>query len=45
MTDIADYQPPMGFLGAIANQLIIKKQLNKNFNFRTMKPEEYFGEF
>jgi len=26
-------------------QLIIKKQLNEIFNFRIMKPEEYFGKF
>ena len=45
MTDIVDYQPPMGFMGAIANQLIIKKQLNEIFTFRTIKFEEYFGRF
>ena len=45
MTDIVDNQPPMGFMGAIANQLIIKKQLNEIFSFRTKKLEEYFGKF
>jgi len=45
MTDIIDYQPPMGFIGAIANQLVIKKQLNEIFAFRTRKLEEYFGKF
>jgi len=45
MTDIVDYQPPMGFLGAIANHLIIKKQLNEIFSFRTQKLEEHFGKF
>lgn len=45
MTDIVDYLPPMGFLGAIANQLVIKNQLNEIFTFRTKKLEEYFGKF
>lgn len=45
MTDIVDYQPPFGFLGAIANSLIIKKQLKQIFTFRAMKLEEYFGKF
>jgi ligand-binding SRPBCC domain-containing protein len=45
MTDIVDYQPPLGFLGAIANQLVIKQQLNEIFTFRTKKLEEYFGRY
>jgi ligand-binding SRPBCC domain-containing protein len=45
MTDIIDYQPPLGFLGAIANQLLIKQQLNEIFTFRTKKLEEYFGRY
>ena len=45
MTDIVDYRPPLGFLGAIANTLMIKKQLNTIFSFRTKKLEEYFGKF
>lgn len=45
MTDIVDYQPPMGFLGGIANQLIINKQLNEIFTFRTKKLEEHFGKY
>ena len=31
MTDIVTYQPPMGILGAIANTLIIKNQLQAIF--------------
>lgn len=34
MIDIITYQPPFGFLGAIANALFIKKQLNTIFKFR-----------
>ena len=43
MTDIVDYEPPFGFLGGIANHLIIKKQLAAIFNYRNTKLEEYFG--
>jgi len=45
MTDIVDYLPPLGFLGAFANKLIIKSQLNEIFSFRTKKLEEYFGKY
>jgi ligand-binding SRPBCC domain-containing protein len=45
MTDIVDYQPPLGFLGAIANQLIIKSQLSEIFSFRTKQLEAYFGRY
>ena len=43
MTDIIDYQPPMGFLGAIANKLVIRKTLKEIFAFRKIKLEAYFG--
>lgn len=43
MMDIVNYQPPFGFLGAIINSFIIKKQLNEIFNFRKNKMEELFG--
>ena len=45
MTDIVDYQPPFGILGAIANQLIIKSQLNEIFSFRTKQLEAYIGKY
>lgn len=45
MTDIVTYQPPFGFLGAIANRLFIKKQLNQIFDFRTLAIEKRFGKF
>jgi hypothetical protein len=45
MTDIVDYQPPLGILGAAANFLLIRKKLNEIFDFRTLKIEEYFGKF
>ena len=43
MTDIVSYQPPFGFLGALANKLIIKNKLNEIFNFRTKAIEKRFG--
>ena len=45
MTDIVTYQPPFGFLGAIANFLFIKKQLRSIFDYRTMALETKFGTF
>lgn len=45
MTDIVTYQPPMGILGAIANSLFIKKQLQAIFDYRTMALEKRFGKF
>ena len=43
MTDIVSYQPPFGFLGAIANQLIIKNKLVEIFEYRTTALEQKFG--
>lgn len=43
MTDIVSYQPPMGFLGALANSLIIKQKLKSIFNYRTLALEKRFG--
>lgn len=34
MKDIVSYQPPLGFLGAIANTLVIKRKLNEIFDYR-----------
>ena len=45
MTDIVTYQPPLGFLGAIANTLMIKKQLKQIFDFRTVAVENRFGKW
>lgn len=43
MKDIITYKPPMGFLGAIANKLIIKSKLKSIFDFRKMAIEQRFG--
>ena len=34
MTDIVSYKPPMGFLGSIANELLIRRQLEGIFAYR-----------
>jgi ligand-binding SRPBCC domain-containing protein len=45
MTDIVTYQPPFGFLGAIANTLFIKDQLQTIFAYRTIALEKRFGKY
>jgi ligand-binding SRPBCC domain-containing protein len=43
MIDIISYIPPMGFLGTIANQILIKNQLKTIFDFRFQKVEALFN--
>ncbi len=43
MTDIIHYWPPFGFLGNIANSILIKKQLKGIFDYRKKKVEELFN--
>ena len=43
MKDIVSYIPPFGFLGIIANKLLIKKKLNQIFDFRKSALEEKYG--
>ncbi|MFK7756525.1 MAG: SRPBCC family protein [Flavobacteriales bacterium] len=43
MTDLITYEPPFGFLGAIANKLFIKKQLGEIFDYRTKVLDEKFN--
>jgi ligand-binding SRPBCC domain-containing protein len=45
MTDIVTYQPPFGFIGAILNTILIKKQLQEIFDYRTTALEKRFGKF
>jgi ligand-binding SRPBCC domain-containing protein len=45
MKDIVTYQPPFGFLGAIANTFIIKNKLKEIFDYRTIAVENKFGKF
>ena len=43
MTDIVTYQPPLGFIGALANSLIIKNRLQQIFDYRSIALEKRFG--
>ncbi len=43
MKDIVTYQPPFGFLGAIANTILIRKKLNEIFAFRNQAVDKRFG--
>ena len=43
MKDIVSYKPPFGFLGAIANSLIIKNKIKEIFDYRTKAVERKFG--
>lgn len=45
MTDLVHYIPPYGFIGAIANSLYIKSQLEDIFSYRRNKMGEIFGKF
>lgn len=40
MKDIVSYQPPFGFLGRIANRLIIEQKLEEIFDYREKAIEE-----
>ncbi|MGB0882407.1 MAG: SRPBCC family protein [Vicingaceae bacterium] len=43
MKDIVSYIPPFGFVGSIANQLIIKRKLEQIFAFRKGALEKKYG--
>lgn len=45
MTDIITYIPPLGILGALANSIFIKKQLEEIFDYRKIALEKRFGTF
>jgi ligand-binding SRPBCC domain-containing protein len=45
MEDIITYEPPFGFLGAIANTLFIKNQLKEIFDYRFDAVVKKFGAF
>ena len=42
MKDIISYKPPFGFLGSLANELMIKNKLNEIFDYRTTILEKIF---
>ena len=45
MRDIVSYKPPFGFLGAIANTVLIKSKLQEIFDYRTMAVDKKFGKY
>jgi ligand-binding SRPBCC domain-containing protein len=45
MTDIVHYRLPLGVLGSIGHQFIVKKELQKIFTYRYRKIEELFGKW
>lgn len=43
MKDIISYQPPLGFLGGLANPILVKPRLKQIFNYREKALVEVFG--
>ena len=43
MMDIVDYMLPLGYLGGLMHQLIVKKKLKEIFSFREIALNEIFG--
>jgi ligand-binding SRPBCC domain-containing protein len=43
MEDIIDYKLPLGVLGRLMHWLVVKKQLQGIFDYRTKKLDEIFG--
>jgi len=44
MTDLITYTPPLGLLGALANRLFIRKQLEEIFDYRQQVLYNLFGQ-
>lgn len=45
MTDIVTYSPPFGFIGAIANSIMIKRKLKEIFDYRFQAVVKKYGEY
>ena len=45
MIDIVSYRPPFGFLGKLANRVMIKGKLNDIFSYRKQAIEFRFGKY
>lgn len=45
MTDLITYKPPFGFIGKLANRLVIKEKLNEIFVYRENALIEIFGTY
>jgi ligand-binding SRPBCC domain-containing protein len=45
MTDIINYAIPYGFIGRIANSILVENEVRGIFDYREKKVEELFGKF
>jgi ligand-binding SRPBCC domain-containing protein len=45
MTDIIHYKNPLGFIGDLADGVLVRPRLKKIFDFRFRKVEEIFGKW
>lgn len=45
MIDIVNYAIPYGFIGRIANSILVESEVKKIFEFRTKKIDEFFGKY
>lgn len=45
MTDIIHYQNPLGVLGRLANQVLVRKKIRQIFEYRFNKIEEMLGKW
>ena len=45
VTDVVHYKNPLGFVGEMANDLLVKKQLKRIFKYRFAKTEELLGKW
>jgi ligand-binding SRPBCC domain-containing protein len=43
MTDILNYAIPYGFIGRLANKILVRKEIDKIFNYREKVINELFG--
>ena len=45
MTDLLNYAIPYGIFGRVANNILVKKQINNIFAYRTQEVNKLFGQF
>jgi ligand-binding SRPBCC domain-containing protein len=45
MSDTVSYKPPLGLLGSIANEIMIRRKLKEIFDFRKTALEDIFGKW
>ena len=45
MKDIINYAIPYGFIGRIANSILVENEVRGIFDYREKKVEELFGKF